>query len=59
MNILLVSLINMLELTTKVVGDHIFGLLPLMASLLNGSGGMADGIEEPRLQVEFDKPVRI
>ena len=30
-----------------------------MASLLNGAGGTADGIEDPRLQVEFDKPVRI
>ena len=30
-----------------------------MASLLNGAGGAADGIEDPRLQVESDKPVRI
>ena len=30
-----------------------------MASLLNGSGGTADGIEDPRLQVDFNKPVRI
>ena len=40
------------------VGDHIFGLLPLMASLLNGAGGTADGIEDPRVQIEFDKSAR-
>jgi len=28
-----------------------------MASLLNGAGGKADEIEDPRLHVEFDKPV--
>ena len=54
------SSINILELTTKghLAGDHIFGLLPLMASLLNGAGGTVDGIEDPRLQVELDKPVK-
>jgi len=40
-----------------LVGDHIFGLLPLMATLLNGAGGTTDGIEDPRLQVDLDKPV--
>ena len=30
-----------------------------MASLLNGAGGTTDGIEDPRLQVDIDKPVRI
>ena len=29
-----------------------------MASLLNGAGGTTDGIEDPRLQVKLDKPVR-
>lgn len=31
------------------LGDHIFGLLPLMASCLNGAGGTIDGIEDPRV----------
>jgi hypothetical protein len=30
-------------------GDHIFGLLPLMASCLNGAGGTVDWVEDPRL----------
>ncbi|KAF8592183.1 Metallo-hydrolase/oxidoreductase [Ramaria rubella] len=34
---------------THTHGDHIFGLLPLMASCLNGAGGMVDGTEDPRL----------
>lgn len=52
---------HILELITKghVAGDHIFGLVPLMASLLNGAGGTADGIEDPRLQIDFDKPVSV
>ncbi|KAF8524601.1 Metallo-hydrolase/oxidoreductase [Hysterangium stoloniferum] len=33
---------------THTHGDHIFGLLPLMASCLNGAGGTVDGIEDPR-----------
>ena len=31
-------------------GDHIFGIIPLLASRLNGAGGMVDGIEDPRTQ---------
>ncbi|KAI0082523.1 Metallo-hydrolase/oxidoreductase [Panus rudis PR-1116 ss-1] len=34
---------------THTHGDHIFGILPLLASRLNGSGGMADGADDPRL----------
>ena len=30
-----------------------------MASMLNGAGGTVDGIEDPRLQIEFDKPVGV
>ncbi|KAF8165470.1 beta-lactamase-like protein [Crassisporium funariophilum] len=41
---------------THTHGDHIFGLVPLMASLLNGAGGTADGAEDPRSQVDFEKP---
>jgi hypothetical protein len=29
-------------------GDHIFGLLPLLASRLNGAGGMVDETSDPR-----------
>ena len=31
-----------------VVGDHIFGIAPLMAGCMNGAGGMIDGVEDPR-----------
>ncbi|OCH88321.1 Metallo-hydrolase/oxidoreductase [Obba rivulosa] len=34
------------------VGDHIFGLLPVLAGRLNGAGGMADASEDPRLQLD-------
>ena len=30
------------------IGDHLFGILPLLASRLNGAGGMVDGVEDPR-----------
>ncbi|KAG2156206.1 beta-lactamase-like protein [Suillus clintonianus] len=33
---------------THTHGDHIFGLLPLLASMMNGAGGTANGIEDPR-----------
>lgn len=31
-------------------GDHIFGILPLLASRLNGSGGMVDDADDVRLE---------
>lgn len=31
-------------------GDHIFGLLPLLASRLDGAGGMIEGVQDTRTQ---------
>jgi ribonuclease Z len=39
------------------VGDHIFGLLPLLASRLNGAGGTAGGVEDPRTCMVADQEV--
>ncbi|KAF9058059.1 beta-lactamase-like protein [Panaeolus papilionaceus] len=45
---------------THTHGDHIFGIIPLLASLLNGAGGSADGVEDPRLDVPANRePVQI
>jgi hypothetical protein len=38
-------------------GDHIFGLVPLMASLLNGAGGVTEGGEDPRLNLNTETAV--
>ncbi|KAI0776139.1 Metallo-hydrolase/oxidoreductase [Trametes elegans] len=35
---------------THTHGDHIFGLLPVLAGRLNGAGGTVDGVEDPRAQ---------
>ncbi|EIW61573.1 Metallo-hydrolase/oxidoreductase [Trametes versicolor FP-101664 SS1] len=35
---------------THTHGDHIFGLLPVLAGRSNGAGGMVDGVEDPRAQ---------
>ncbi|KAI0355381.1 Metallo-hydrolase/oxidoreductase [Trametes cingulata] len=35
---------------THTHGDHIFGLLPVLAGRLNGAGGTIDGVEDPRAQ---------
>ncbi|KAF8450529.1 beta-lactamase-like protein [Boletus edulis BED1] len=39
---------------THTHGDHIFGLLPLMASIANGAGGTIEDIEDPRTQRQGD-----
>ncbi|KAG1752637.1 beta-lactamase-like protein [Suillus paluster] len=47
---------------THTHGDHIFGLLPLLASMLNGAGGTADGVEDPRTHMVQDsdnRPIEI
>ncbi|KAG6833908.1 hypothetical protein H0H87_007919 [Tephrocybe sp. NHM501043] len=41
---------------THTHGDHIFGLIPLLASCLNGAGGTADGIDDPRAHVDLEQP---
>lgn len=44
----------------ELVGDHIFGLLPFLASRLNGAGGVAEGTEDPRGQaLSLQSDVRI
>ncbi|KAH9077248.1 beta-lactamase-like protein [Lactarius deliciosus] len=39
---------------THTHGDHIFGLLPLLASRLNGAGGMIDEALDPRASGALD-----
>ncbi|KAI0035674.1 Metallo-hydrolase/oxidoreductase [Vararia minispora EC-137] len=41
---------------THTHGDHIFGILPLMAGRLNGAGGMVDEAEEKRGAEGLDQP---
>ncbi|KAE9410181.1 Metallo-hydrolase/oxidoreductase [Gymnopus androsaceus JB14] len=41
---------------THTHGDHIFGLIPLLAGCLNGNGGTADGVEDPRTEIDLDAP---
>lgn len=38
------------DVSTRIhcIGDHIFGIAPLMAGCLNGAGGMIDGVDDPR-----------
>lgn len=34
-----------------------FGLIPLLASCLNGAGGTSDGVDDPRKQVDMNQQV--
>ena len=40
------------------VGDHIFGIAPLMAGCMNGAGGTVDGFVDPRENLPEDLDVR-
>ncbi|RDB22749.1 Zinc phosphodiesterase ELAC protein 1 [Hypsizygus marmoreus] len=45
---------------THTHGDHIFGLIPLLASCMNGAGGTAEGVDDPRTEVNMEeKPLEI
>ncbi|KAJ6625641.1 beta-lactamase-like protein [Mycena sp. CBHHK59/15] len=44
---------------THTHGDHIFGLIPLLAGVLNGAGGAADGAEDPRADIDVHNPAKI
>ncbi|KAI0677233.1 Metallo-hydrolase/oxidoreductase [Trametes maxima] len=41
---------------THTHGDHIFGLLPVLAGRLNGAGGMVDSVEDPRVHAASSAP---
>ncbi|KAI0832747.1 Metallo-hydrolase/oxidoreductase [Trametes gibbosa] len=41
---------------THTHGDHIFGLLPVLAGRLNGAGGTIDGVDDPRTQASVGLP---
>ncbi|GLB33960.1 putative metallo-beta-lactamase [Lyophyllum shimeji] len=42
---------------THTHGDHIFGLIPLLASCMNGAGGTVDSTEDPRTHISMDQPL--
>lgn len=46
-------------MTLTHTGDHIFGLLPLMASIANGAGGTIEDIEDPRAQSRGNVDVEV
>ena len=46
-----------IHILTERLGDHIFGILPLLASRLNGAGGIVEG-EDSRAEEVIDQEVR-
>ncbi|KAJ7684019.1 beta-lactamase-like protein [Mycena rosella] len=42
---------------THTHGDHIFGLVPLLAGILNGAGGTTEEEEDPRAHIDVHNPV--
>ena len=44
----MMSIVSYARMLLKTVGDHIFGLVPLLASRTNGAGGMVNEAEETR-----------
>ena len=49
----------LLGVDTERTGDHIFGLLPLMASIANGAGGTIEDMEDPRTQRKGNVEVEV
>ena len=47
----------MIQLTVSRLGDHIGGLLCLLASAMNGDGGTVPGVEDPRIRSAQTKRV--
>lgn len=45
-----------IHILTEKLGDHIFGILPLLASRLNGAGGITEG-EDSRAEEVIDQEV--
>lgn len=48
----------LIQILLSLTGDHIFGLIPLLASCMNGAGGVAgENAEDPRRNLETTIPV--
>lgn len=56
-NEFLLSVPLLIQITSGRSGDHIGGLLCLLASAMNGDGGTIPGVEDPRVGSIPKKPV--